>query len=120
MMNLYLDDDSANGHLVQLLPKEGHHVVIPADIGYSGSKDARHFIRAISQGWVFLTHNHDDFELLHELVILVGGHHPGILAVRKDNDPRDMKPRDIVRAIRNLEAAGAPIADQLNVLNHWR
>jgi hypothetical protein len=49
------------------------------------------------------------------------GHHPGILVVRKDNDPtRDLKAAGIVRAIRNLEAAGAPIADQYIILNHWR
>jgi hypothetical protein len=69
---------------------------------------------------VLLTHNHDDFELLHELVRLVGGHHPGILAVRRDNDPRDLKPPGIVRAIRNLTRAGIPIDDYLHVLNHWR
>ena len=48
-------------------------------------------------------------------------HHPGILVVRRDNDTsRDLKPAGIVRAIRNLEAAGVPIADQYIILNHWR
>jgi hypothetical protein len=38
-----------------------------------------------------------------------------------DNDPsRDMKDRDIVRALGNLEQAGAPIVNELHVLNHWR
>jgi len=37
--------------------------------------------------------------------------------VRKDNDKsRDMKAHDIVRAIRNLEAAGIPIPDELHIL----
>jgi hypothetical protein len=31
-----------------------------------------------------------------------------------------MTPRDIVRALRNLEAAGQPIADHYIVLNHWQ
>ena len=49
------------------------------------------------------------------------GRHPGIFTVRKDNDKsRDMKPADVVRAIRNLEAAGIPIPDELHILNHWR
>ena len=51
----------------------------------------------------------------------IGGHHPGVLTVRKDNDPkRDLKPAGIVRALRNLENANAPIADQFIVLNHYR
>jgi hypothetical protein len=41
--------------------------------------------------------------------------------VRRDNDPtRDMKDRDIVRAIGNLEAAKVPIENELHMLNHWR
>jgi hypothetical protein len=49
------------------------------------------------------------------------GQHPGILAVRSDNDPsRDMKDHEIVRAIGNLERAGVSIADEIHVLNHWR
>jgi hypothetical protein len=70
---------------------------------------------------VLLTHNSDDFELLHDLVRLVGGHHPGLLIVRKDNDPRrDLNPRRIVRALANLVAANVPTADEYIVLNHWR
>ena len=42
----------------------------------------------------------EDFTLLHDLVLLAGGHHPGILVVRRDNNPiRDMSPGAIVRAI---------------------
>jgi hypothetical protein len=60
-------------------------------------------------------------KLLHELVLLVGGHHPGVWVVRKDNDrSRDLKPAGIVRAIRNLLAAKVRIPDQFYILNHWR
>lgn len=94
---------------------------MPADLGNSGEKDPVHFMAAIGEGRTLLTGNHDDFELLHKLVLLVGGHHPGILVVRKDNDPnRDLKPQQIVRAVRKLAAAGVPVADELTVLNHWR
>lgn len=31
-----------------------------------------------------------------------------------------MTPRGIVSALRNLEAAGVPLADCCHVLNHWR
>ena len=55
------------------------------------------------------------------LVLLVAGHHPGILVVRRDNDPRrDLRPRGIVRALRNLSASGVSIPDQLHIVNHWR
>lgn len=120
-MKIYLDDDSAGHLLVHLLRRAGHDVIIPADLGNSGEKDPTHFMDAIRADRILLTQNHDDFKLLHELVLLVGGHHPGILVVRKDNNPnRDMKPNDIVRAIRNLEIAKVPIRDELNILNHWR
>jgi hypothetical protein len=51
----------------------------------------------------------------------VGGHHPGIFVVRKDNNPkRDLDERAIVRAIAKLAAAGVAISDQFIILNHWR
>ncbi|HXG12607.1 MAG TPA: DUF5615 family PIN-like protein [Gemmataceae bacterium] len=120
-MLLYLDDDSANPYLVRLLVADGHDVQIPADVGSAGKEDPEHFIHAVQTGRVLLTHNHKDFEVLHALVLVTGGHHPGILTVRRDNDPtRDLKPRHIVRAIRNLLAANILIADELHILNHWR
>ena len=33
---------------------------------------------------------------------------------------RDMKDRDIVRALANLGRAGVPVANEFHVLNHWR
>jgi len=38
----------------------------------------------------------------------------------QDNDPRDMQPKDIARAIQNIVDADIPIAGQFIVLNHWR
>jgi hypothetical protein len=120
-MNLYLDDDSAKASLVMLLRKGGHQVTIPADAGIAGVSDPRHLIHTVQHQLVLLTRNHDDFEDLHLLVQITGGNHPGLLVVRSDNDPRrDMKDRDIARAIANLERAGAPITGEFHVLNHWR
>src|SRR6266496_2805223 len=111
-MNLYLDDDSAKASLVSILKKVGHQVAIPADASLSGVSDPRHFRHTVQQNFVLLTRNHDDFEDLHLLVQATGGKHPGVLVVRSDNDPsRDMKDRDIARAIGNLEAAGVSIAN---------
>jgi hypothetical protein len=119
-MMLYLDDDSANKLLVRLLLADGHDVEIPVDAGLAGKKDPAHLMHSISRGRVFLTHNYEDFKLLHDLVLLVGGHHPGILVVRRDNDPRDLKPKGIIRAIKKLLAAGVQIPDEFIILNHWR
>jgi predicted nuclease of predicted toxin-antitoxin system len=120
-MILYLDDDSTGTVLVRLLTAEGHDAQIPRDVGMSGRKDPDHFMHAIRNGRVLLTHNYDDFQLLHDLVQLVGGHHPGILVVRRDNDRRrDLSARGIVRALRQLIAANVPVADELIILNHWR
>jgi hypothetical protein len=90
-------------------------------MGISGEDDAVHFTCAIRDQRILLSGNHDDFENLHDLVLVAGGHHPGILIVRRDNDPsRDLTPRGIVRALRNLEATGISLADSFYTLNHWR
>jgi hypothetical protein len=120
-MRLYLDDDSVATLLVALLRRAGHDVRIPADIGAVGDDDPVHLTHAVRDDRVFLTHNYDDFEQLHELVMATQGHHPGILVVRKDNDPRrDLNAAGIVRAIARLVAANVPIADHYWVLNQWR
>jgi hypothetical protein len=120
-MNLYLDDDSAKTSLVRSLRRAGHIVTIPADAGLAGAADPRHFRHTVEESLVLLTRNHDDFEDLHALLQAAGGSHPGVLVVRSDNDPsRDMRDRDIVRAIANLEAAGVPVANEFHILNHWR
>lgn len=120
-MRLYLDDDSARAVLVRLLTSAGHDVQTPADAGTTGLSDPEHLIHSISNDLVLLSGNHRDFSVLNDLVLLASGHHPGILVVRKDNDrARDLSPRGIVTAIRNLVASGMPVADQLTVLNHWR
>jgi len=120
-MRLYLDDDLAGPLLARLLRNAGHDLVLPTDVGLAGADDSVHFARAIEDNRAVLTRNYRDFENLHNLVVKAQGHHPGVLLVRRDNDPRrNLTPRDIVRAIRNLEAAGLPMTDQCHVLNHWR
>ena len=120
-MNLYLDDDIAGARLLQLLRQAGHTVQSPSDAGLAGEPDPVHLTHAIREGRVLLTRNYRDFELLHLLVRQAGGHHPGVLVVRRDDDPRrNMSPRDIARAVRNLEAAGLPLADDCVVLNSWQ
>ena len=61
------------------------------------------------------------FEELHLLVREAHGGHAGIVVVRQDNDPaRDLTPKGIVAALRKLESAGVPTANEYIILNHWR
>lgn len=121
-MRLYIDDDSVDGGLIRLLRRDGHDVQIPADVGLAGRSDQVHLAHAIREQRAILTRNYDDFDDLHVLVVVVAkGHHEGILIVRYDDNPRNnMSSRDVARAVRNLEAAGVPIADTRHELNHWQ
>jgi predicted nuclease of predicted toxin-antitoxin system len=121
-MRLYIDDDSVDAGLLRLLRRDGHDVQVPADVGLVGSSDQAHLAHAIRDQRAILTRNHDDFDDLHDLVVLAAnGHHHGILVVRFDNNPRhNMSEGDIARAIRNLENASVVIADSYHELNHWQ
>ena len=120
-MNLYLDDNSVKPSLVNMLRRAGHQVGVPADFGLTGSSDPRHLASCARQILSLITRDFDDFLDLHDLVQATQGRHAGILVVRADNDPsRDMKERDIVRAIANLERAHVQIANEFHILNHWR
>jgi predicted nuclease of predicted toxin-antitoxin system len=120
-MRLYLDDDSASALLARLLRQAGHEVQLPTEVGMDREDDPVHPAHAIREDRVCLSGNHHDFENLHELILVARGHHPGILIVRKDNNPkRDLSESGIVKALGKLLASGAPIADQLHILNHWR
>ena len=120
-MKLYLDDDTAAPLLAKLLRKAAHDVQMPSDTGMVGAPDAVHLTRAIADGRICLTKNHDDFWILHNLIKQAQGHHPGIFVVRQDNDPtRDLTPKGIVAAIRKLGTASVPIQDEFIILNHWR
>ncbi len=120
-MLLYIDDDSVDRVLIHRLRESGYDTLTPAEAGISGQADSVHFMSAIRRGRVLLTRNYEDFKLLHDLVLLAGGHHPGILVVRRDNDPtRDMAPGTIARAIHKLAASETTTSDSFHVLNHWR
>lgn len=120
-MRIYLDDDSAAALLMRLLRQAGCDVESPVDSGLSGEDDAVHLTYAIKDDRALLTGNHRDFLNLHNLVMQATGHHPGILIVRRDNDPRrDLTASGIVRAIQNLLSAHVATADDVIILNHWR
>src|SRR5262249_43641417 len=119
IMKLYLDDNIASDLLLKLLRKAGHDVRSPSDEGLVGVPDPTHLTRAIRDDRACLTKDHDDYAILHTLLMQAQGKHPGILVVREDNDPsRDLTAKGIVNAIRKLELAGVPIANDFIILNH--
>lgn len=120
-MNIYLDEDMSEEVLIRLLQKAGHNVNSARSAGMLGRSDPAQFTNAIRESRVCLSANYGDYEELHLLVKEVHGNHPGILVVRQDNDPtRDLTPKGIVAAIRKLETAGVPIANEYIILNQWR
>lgn len=120
-MRLYLDDDTASPLLAKLLRNAAHDVQLPGDVGMTGVQDPIHLTHAIRDDRICITKNHNDFWILHNLIMQAQGHHPGFFLVRQDNDPtRDLTPKGIVSAIQKLEAAGVPIQDEFIILNHGR
>jgi hypothetical protein len=116
-----MDDDSIDPLLARLLRVGGHNVRLPRELGLSGSPDPVHLRHAIREARLLLSHNHDDFLQLHELILESRGHQLGILVVRRDNNrKRDMKTPDIVRAIGKFVLTGGPPDDPFIILNHWR
>jgi Domain of unknown function (DUF5615) len=104
-----------------MLRKAGHDVLIPADIGMSGSHDAAHLLRSIQERRAILTKNYTDFDPLHDLVVGCDGTHFGVVVIREDDDPRkNMSFKHIVTAIANAERAYADFKDELVTLNDWR
>ncbi len=120
-MRILLDENMTSRRLAARLQAAGHIAVLASDVGLTSLADARVLAWSVANACPVLTRDHDDFSALHDLVAAVGGHHPGILVVRFDNDPRhNLTERAIAIAIGNLESSGVHVADSIHVLNHWR
>jgi predicted nuclease of predicted toxin-antitoxin system len=120
-MRLLLDENLSDRRLASRLQARGHEPVLAADVGLLAVTDARVSTWAITLGLPVLTRDSEDFADLHDLLMTAGGHHPGMLFIRFDNDPRqNLSDRGIADAISKLESSGVPIRDKINVLNRWR
>src|SRR2546428_7704953 len=119
-MRFYLDDCAYSKHLVRLLQQAGHDVRTPRSESTAGAGDPVHLAHAATHGYVLITKNPDDFELLHHDWQQQGRAHSGILLIYQDNiRGKDMRPADIVRAIERLLVSGLPLTNELHALNHW-
>jgi predicted nuclease of predicted toxin-antitoxin system len=120
-VRILIDENMSSSRLAGRLRLAGHDVVLATDIGLVSINDARVMAWTVARNRSLLTRDHEDFAALHDLIIAVGGHHPGVLVVRFDNDPRhNLSERAIAVALGNLEASGSVIADRIHVLKHWR
>jgi predicted nuclease of predicted toxin-antitoxin system len=120
-VRLLVDENMSSRRLAALLQAAGHDVVLATNVGLVSVNDARVFAWAVAEQRPVLTRDHEDFAALHDLVVAVGGDHPGILVVRFDNDPRsNLSERGIVTALANRGSVGVAIDDRIHVLNHWR
>jgi predicted nuclease of predicted toxin-antitoxin system len=120
-MRLYLDEDIASRHLIGALQKAGHDVTSARDINLLGESDTLQLTQAVRDVRVCVTKNHRDFEQLHDLVLLTGGSHPGIFTIRSDNDrPREIKPSQIINAIKNVLTILSSVRNHVVCLNEWR
>jgi predicted nuclease of predicted toxin-antitoxin system len=116
-----VDENMSSIRLAARIRSARHDVLLATDVGLTSVSDARVLAWAVTNGRPVLTRDHGDFADLHDLVAAVGGHHPGIIVVRFDNDPRhNLTERAIAMALSNLESSGIAIADSIQVLNHWR
>ena len=109
----------SSGLLASLLSRARHDVTTAVQAALLGRSDPVQLTHSIAEDRVCLSRNYEDFEELHLLLQQGRGRHAGIVVVRRENDPtRDMTPKGI--AIRKLEMAGVPIANEYIVLNQWR
>ena len=120
-MRVLIDENLTSRRLAARLQSAGHDIVLASDVGLVSVADASVLAWAVAQDRPVLTRDHEDFATLHDLVVAVGCHHPGILVVRFDNDPRhNLTERGIATVLGNLESSRVRIADAIHVLNHWR
>jgi hypothetical protein len=120
-MICYLDDDVDQDLLIRLGAARSHQLISPRSLGRSGDRDALQFLYAATQRIPIMTRNANDFEALHEFALGIGGHHSGLIIVYDEEDRnKNMRPREIVRALDKLESAAVLLDDQLIALNHYR
>lgn len=92
MAAFYCDEDVSVA-LVPLLRDRGHAATDTRTERRKGSPDPHQLLYAAERGWVFLTHNREDYRLLHDAWLLwshrwgVAPAHNGILVLDQTLNP---------------------------------
>src|SRR5215510_6348095 len=100
-----------------LLQHHDHMVLTVRDIGLERAGDHEHFLTAAQRGWILVTHNRQDFFLLHDAwrrwlpVFNVSTVHAGILVL-----PHGL-PSQTVQLLEDFLLSGLPLSNELYV---WR
>ena len=115
MAAFYLDNDVAH-ELAPALQAAGHGAITARSIGFAAATDDVQLLRAASEGWTFVTHNRDDYVLLHEAWLRwsgawrVAAEHAGILVIPQPHElPSYQVARDLVRFV----SSGRPLTNEL-------
>jgi hypothetical protein len=114
--SFYTDHDVAL-QIAVLLRQLGHTAVTARDIGLERAGDDAHLLAAAQRGWIFVTHNRQDFFLLHDAwrhwfqAFGVSAVHAGILI------PSHGLPHRTVQLLNDFLASGLSLSNELYV---WR
>jgi hypothetical protein len=95
MTELYIDQDALD--LTRRLGAAGLVVTNARESGISTSNDEVHFLLAARSGWTLITHNIEDFKMLHRAWLLwnMQPNHSGVLILPQADD-RDMLAHEVI------------------------
>ncbi len=122
MVAFYLDEDVAE-EVASLLADRGHFVTTTRRERRKGAPDPRQLLFAAGRGWILVTSNRHDYELLHDAWLMwshewrVSHLHTGILVVqqpRPGSVTLDMIADALHAFVRDAPDAGLP-----NGLHEW-
>jgi hypothetical protein len=122
--DFYLDND-VSIHIAIELRAAGHGALSSRDTGMRAAKDGRQLLAAAQRGWILITHNFGDFDILHDAWLGwsaawgVIPRHAGILVVPQatlaERAQGRMGHQEVAALILALLATGSPSANEF-----WR
>jgi hypothetical protein len=119
LAELYIDSNVAL-EVAEFLRTAGHIAVTARQLGREGNTDNEHLLVASQDGRIFLTHNEQDFILLHDAwrrwsaAWGVAAHQAGILIVPQERRYGiDWRPEAVSQAVISCLQQGSPVAGYL-------
>jgi predicted nuclease of predicted toxin-antitoxin system len=119
LARVYFDNDVALP-IASLFRADGHDAVTPRDLNREDATDDEHLLAAAGLGRTFVTHNEDDFTLLHDAWLRwtsawhIAELHPGIVIVpRGRRFGVDWGARQLVDVLSAFLQTGPSLSNQL-------
>jgi len=125
LADLYLDHDVARD-TARLLRARSHDVITAREIGSEHASDGAHLLAATQQNRVLVTHNGDDYLLLHDAWLrwfaeystaTAAPHHAGILIIPQPDYRRNYWLSDVAAA--EIDSFLARTADLMGRAYYW-